>query len=98
MKTTLALIAALGLAVPTAAETIPYNIEVSFADLNLDSAEGQARLDRRLEHAARKVCGYDRVVTGNRILSSEVNACVAKTKARAHDRVALARDGQALGG
>jgi UrcA family protein len=38
-----------------APETI--TVRVSYADLNLASAEGRARLDRRIAGAARSICG-----------------------------------------
>jgi UrcA family protein len=38
-----------------APETV--TVRVSFADLNLASAEGRARLDRRIAGAARSICG-----------------------------------------
>ena len=49
-----ALFAGSALAVPAAAEdrTVP----VSYADLNLETAEGKAKLDQRVRRAARQAC------------------------------------------
>ena len=43
-------------AVPANAE--PMTIKVPYADLDLHTADGQQELDRRLDRAARKVCGF----------------------------------------
>lgn len=101
MKTTLALIAAVGLAVPAAAipaDAVPYSVSVKYSDLNLDTPEGLARLERRIDMASREVCGFERVVTGTRIRSSEINACRDKVKAKAMARIAAVREEQARGG
>jgi UrcA family protein len=37
----------------------PRSVKVSFADLNLATAEGRATLDRRLKSAVRSVCSID---------------------------------------
>ncbi|HYD12388.1 MAG TPA: UrcA family protein [Allosphingosinicella sp.] len=49
-------------AAPAAASDIvvtpaTVTVRVSYADLNLASAEGRARLDRRIAGAARSICG-----------------------------------------
>lgn len=43
----------------TAAETRRAAVEVTYADLNLSSEEGAAALIRRLDQAAKQVCGVD---------------------------------------
>lgn len=35
----------------------PHSVTVSFADLDLNSSAGKARLERRIATAAREVCG-----------------------------------------
>lgn len=59
---------------------------VEYGDLNLTSAKGQQTLERRLEAAARSVCGYDDVTTGTRIRSVATQRCyhAAKTQAKEH--------------
>lgn len=92
--TTLAItLAALGLAgtavTPTLAnQAEPMTIEVPYSDLNLATAEGQARLDRRLEKAVRLVCGTQSHKGGSRIISSEARACMAKAQADVRQQVA----------
>jgi UrcA family protein len=73
--------AALALAVlaplPAMAET--KSIRISYSDLNLASASGKARLDRRIAFATRQICG---VTDGDRSLPAEraARACAAGVK------------------
>lgn len=72
---TLALIA---LTPPTFAATPEQgnSIEVRYKDLDLRSADGKTELNRRIDRAARNVCGLDQpVTTGSRIRSSAQNDC-----------------------
>jgi UrcA family protein len=80
-----ALGAAAVLAVPAAAET---SVGVKYSDLNLSTKEGQDRLERRIDSAARSACGMDRVVTGRFTPSTAQRECYAQTKAQVHDQVA----------
>ena len=60
---------------------------MAFADLDLASAAGQARLDRRVSAAVRAVCG---IVSPSDLSGiHEIRACRAQTSAR----VAEARPG-----
>ncbi len=79
--------AALGsLAIPASAEEVRF--EVEYADLNLQSAKGQKALDRRIEAAARKACGYNARITGTRLQSRDARDCVAELTAKAHKQFA----------
>jgi UrcA family protein len=51
------------------------SVAIRYADLNLESAEGQAELTRRIDRAARAVCGIDAQSTGTRIPSRASNEC-----------------------
>lgn len=53
---------------------------VTYHDLDLSSAEGQAELDARIERAARQVCGLDERQTGSRIRNREARDCVEEAK------------------
>ncbi|MBX7494653.1 UrcA family protein [Qipengyuania sp. 6B39] len=100
MKTPFAALAAAGLAM-TAAPTLAQDaqsVHVSYADLNLASPEGQKRLDRRIDNAAREVCGYHAVRSGTRIPDPKARACFDRARANAQDRVAAAIEASALGG
>ena len=68
---------------------------VQIADLNLTTAEGQAKLEARLNRAARNVCSD--VTTGSRIpvLDSE---CVARARANVEKQVAERRSSTRNGG
>ena len=85
-----ALIASLG--VPAAAQEVSF--EVQYRDLNLATAEGQQKLDRRIETAARKACGFGETTTGTRIRSKVAQQCVTelRTKARAQFATIIANE------
>lgn len=72
--------------------------EISFAGLDLDTAEGQRMLDQRIERAAREVCGYDELSVGTRIRSNEARYCVAKARTTAKQQVAAMLEDQRRGG
>ncbi|MGQ0587944.1 MAG: UrcA family protein [Sphingosinicella sp.] len=59
MKTLIlaALVAAGIPAMPALAQDAPRNIAVAYGDLDLGTAEGRARFDLRVLHAARAACG-----------------------------------------
>jgi UrcA family protein len=56
---------------------------VSFADLNLDTEADAATLLDRIESAARKVCGLDRVTVLPLALQYELQVCANQATARA---------------
>lgn len=99
MKTTLALIAALGLALP-AAPALAQNepVDIKYKDLDLATPEGQAKLDRRIDKAARKACGADQSRTGTRIAKRDVTACVAAAKRQASQQMAAIIEQEKRGG
>lgn len=73
-------------------------MEVSAAGLDLNTAEGQRILERRIDQAAREVCRADYIATGTRIPSSAARECVAKAKASAERQVAGIVEHQRRGG
>lgn len=91
--------AALALAAaPAHAEPQYTSVNVSYNDLNLASGIGQKRLARRVDSAARKVCGHyaaSRVGLTERTRST---ACYKKAKADALPRVAMLVERYAKGG
>lgn len=97
MKTTLATLAAAGLALSATAAQANH-ISVPYADLDLASAAGQQALDKRIDRAARTVCGYK--LEGKRTVREESDArsCFATAKARAGEQFAAAADAATLGG
>ncbi|OZA92064.1 UrcA family protein [Altererythrobacter sp. H2] len=85
---------------PAAAEvaTRTNTTSVQYADLNLSHPEGQAALERRIDRAARKVCGLDQQRTGTRLVPLEDTRCYRQAKAEAKKQVAAAAAEQQLGG
>lgn len=79
---------ALAQAVPTTVET---KVLVHYSDLDLGSAAGQARLDRRILSAARRACDEQRLPSAAQ--HKRITECVATARSQAHRDVeeALAR-------
>ena len=82
-----AVLAATAFATPAVAES-PDRINVRYADLDLSTPEGQAKLERRIEKAVRTACGADDAIVGTRLASREAQACVEETKAAVREQVA----------
>lgn len=72
--------------------------DVEFADLNLSSSEGQARLERRIESAARSVCSVHENRTGTRLRSPELSTCLANARASGKKQMATIVSDQRRGG
>lgn len=81
-------------AVPASADTVKIN----YADLNLSTPAGRDVLERRIHSAARKLCGYRALRTGTRIVTADMQRCLAKAKDGAKQQMAAANAGQKLGG
>ena len=78
-----------GLAAALAASAMPAapvsaaegdSIAVRYADLDLSTADGVEELDRRIDQAARDVCGYGEFELGSRIPSRELRQCYRDAK------------------
>ena len=78
---TAALAAAAFAVTPAAAQGGQPQVAVSYADLDLGRAEDRARLDLRLLHAARTVCGT--ASPADPYGGERVAACVADARAAA---------------
>jgi UrcA family protein len=100
MKTLAIAAAAFGLACTTtpafatqAMTTKAMDIKVD--DIDLETTKGQKILERRIDRAARIVCGVGEIRTGTRIRSHEARVCLNEAKAQAREQVAaLAADRQ----
>ena len=94
--------AAVGLAVTAtpalAGNSIVKTVEVTAVGLDLSTPEGQRILDKRVEAAAREVCGVETISTGTRIKSLNERSCYRKALAGAKRQVATAVADQQLGG
>ncbi|NVD44484.1 UrcA family protein [Qipengyuania atrilutea] len=99
MKYALAAIAALSLSAPAVVHAQEeQTIHVEYKDLNLTSQKGQRALERRINAAAREVCGIDFAPTGTRIVHPKARECYDKAMSGAMTRyAALVADSQ-LGG
>lgn len=101
LKSTLAA-AAVGLmlaATPaTAGSEDGHKLTVKYRDLDLSTAEGQKTLDRRIDQAAREVCGVGATRTGTRLPSSERKKCMTQARAVVKDQVAALIAEQQRGG
>lgn len=96
MRTTTVILAALAatIALPAAAESIA----VPYEDLNLANPKGQKSLERRIQSAARKVCGVNDYRAGPRIDPPSVTACYKAAIAGASEQVAAIGDDGVLKG
>jgi UrcA family protein len=84
----IAIAAALG-AVLAAQPAFAESASIQFKDLDLSTSAGQKQLDNRIDTAARKVCGFDKLTTGTRIPDKEARVCVAEAKQKIVKQVAL---------
>ena len=93
MRTTPALLAAMlaatVFAVPASASSSGA-VNVKYTDLDLNTEAGQAQLERRIDKAAREVCGVGEIHTGSIMPSRASQQCYAQTKATVHEQVAQA--------
>ena len=72
--------------------------DVEFADLNLSTPEGQARLEQRIESAAKSVCSVYEERTGTRLRSPKHTACLANARASGKKQMAAVVADQRRGG
>ena len=72
-----------------AAKTERMTVTVPTADINLATAEGQRKLDQRLEKAVRTVCRVTDIKTGTRLMNHDVRQCLAKARADTRQQVAV---------
>lgn len=94
MFKTIACVLAIAAAVPAAAESRV----VRYDDLNLSSAAGMKAFERRLDGAARQVCGASYDYRQSLTLQASTKKCVAEAKARARSDFAARDINQARGG
>jgi UrcA family protein len=67
-------------------------VAVRYSDLDLASDNGQRALERRIDIAAREVCGVNEVVTGTRFVASSARTCYAETLGNLTREVAARSD------
>ena len=102
MKTLLWSLAALAAAatspVMAADNTETATATVRYDDLRLGTPQGQKRLERRLNQAARQVCGMNEQRSGTRIRPAEETQCYRQARATAMQRYASLVAANQLGG
>lgn len=102
MKTLAIATATLALAMTSGAAiaqpTVPVSKQVEFADLNLSTPEGQARLETRIETAVRDVCSDHLTSSGTRIRPSGYYECLADARASTKAQVAEVMEEYQRGG
>ena len=81
-----AVLAATAFTTPAFAES--DRINVRYADLDLNTPEGQAQLERRIDKAVRAACGANETTVGTRLPSREAQACVDTTKTAVREQIA----------
>lgn len=73
-------------------------ISVEYRDLNLLTDEGQAKLDARIDDAARKVCKMDDVRTGTRVQSRDRKKCFTQARKSVEAQMATLISAEQRGG
>jgi len=79
-------------------KTAITSVAVSTSDLDLDTAEGQRKLQNRVAKAVRDACRVTDVDTGQRLLNRDVRGCLAKARASANQQVAALLADEQRGG
>lgn len=90
--------AAAALAAPASAESLKFNSEVRYGDLNLTTDKGVAQLHQRIKAAARQACGYadGRDIRATQAVSACRQAALAQAAPKIDLAIANARNGEAL--
>ena len=77
------------IAAPLAAQSEPaQSTTVKYDDLDLSTEKGQAKLDKRIDAAARAVCKADAVSTGTRLRSNDRKQCLESARASVRTQLA----------
>ena len=79
---------------PVLAETAA----ITYDDLDLTTAEGKAELDRRVDKAAKDICGYSELMVGSRIVPAEARKCYKDALKQIKKSVAAIVNNKAAGG
>lgn len=61
---------------------------VTYNDLDLSTPQGQKELDRRIDHAAKEVCGVNEKDVGSLIPGREVKTCIRDARKQIEKQVA----------
>lgn len=89
--------AAFSTAATAGSSDVPHT-QVKVADLNLSTAEGQKRLDRRIHAAAKKICQIGKAQSTSRIPSADRQKCYDAALSSTRAQVASLIEAQQRGG
>ncbi|MEW4449375.1 UrcA family protein [Qipengyuania sp. JC766] len=78
---------ALSMATALVAPAMAADMTIEFRDLDLATEQGQKTLERRIDRAAREICGLDDTTLGTRIRDRESRQCYTRAKASAERQV-----------
>ena len=81
-----------------AAETNVPVATVKTSDLNLSDPAAQQILDRRIDRAARKMCGLDQIRTGSLLASPQARECYREAVRSTRDQLARIEQNARRGG
>lgn len=74
------------------------SVEVQYEDLDLTTKDGVKELDRRVDFAARDVCGANESTVGSRIMSRETRQCIRDAKRQIEQNIARLTKEEKAGG
>lgn len=81
-----------------AQQTDDRSAEVSYTDLDLSSEEGIEELDRRIDRAAKRACGFNDTTLGTRARTREARDCYRQAKRQLDRQFAQVVDEARRGG
>lgn len=88
IKTALFAVAAAVATIATSTPVLANEVSVSYKDLDLSTPEGQDKLAKRLDAAARDACGLSAARTGTRMPSRSATECYKQAQTRSKNTMA----------
>lgn len=98
MKTAQIAIAAMLSLAFSAAPSFARDVTVSYSDLDLQTAQGRATLERRLEAAARAACEGTFTTTGTLLPNQAQRKCMSMARRQSREQLAQILQREGLGG
>lgn len=98
IKTALFAAAAAIATLATSAPVLADQVSVSYKDLDLATPEGQSKLTKRLDAAAREACGYGVANTGTRMASRSASECYKQAQVSSKQTMATILEQSRKGG
>lgn len=98
IKTVLFAAAAALATIASSAPVLADQVTVNYKDLDLASPEGQSKLAKRLDTAARQACGYGAANTGTRMASRSATECYKQAQVSSKQTMATILEQSRKGG